>query len=85
MTRAAGIERRTSVVLVVLVVLLASPRPHTHPFVGDRIRADLHTSTASPADNTPPEGFVALFNGKDLTGWKGLLAAPLDSRQRRVR
>jgi hypothetical protein len=24
-------------------------------------------------DNTPPEGFVALFNGKDLSGWKGLL------------
>jgi hypothetical protein len=24
-------------------------------------------------DNTPPEGFVAAFNGKDLTGWKGLL------------
>lgn len=24
-------------------------------------------------DNTPPEGFVALFNGKDLDGWKGLL------------
>jgi hypothetical protein len=23
-------------------------------------------------DNTPPAGFVALFNGKDLTGWKGL-------------
>jgi hypothetical protein len=23
-------------------------------------------------DNTPPEGFVALFNGKDLDGWKGL-------------
>jgi hypothetical protein len=23
-------------------------------------------------DNTPPEGFVPLFNGKDLTGWKGL-------------
>jgi hypothetical protein len=20
-----------------------------------------------------PEGFVALFNGKDLTGWKGLV------------
>ncbi|MDZ4819065.1 MAG: DUF1080 domain-containing protein [Planctomycetota bacterium] len=28
------------------------------------------------ADNTPPEGFVALFNGKDLTGWKGLAADP---------
>jgi hypothetical protein len=24
------------------------------------------------AINTPPKGFVALFNGKDLTGWKGL-------------
>jgi hypothetical protein len=28
------------------------------------------------ADNTPPEGFVALFNGKDLTGWKGLVGNP---------
>jgi len=28
------------------------------------------------ADNTPPEGFTALFNGKDLTNWKGLVASP---------
>ncbi len=28
------------------------------------------------ADNTPPDGFQALFNGKDLTGWKGLVADP---------
>jgi hypothetical protein len=28
------------------------------------------TSCAPAADNTPPEGFVALFNGKDFTGWK---------------
>lgn len=27
-------------------------------------------------DNTPPEGFTALFNGKDLTNWKGLVADP---------
>ncbi|MCS6776292.1 MAG: DUF1080 domain-containing protein [Chloroherpetonaceae bacterium] len=27
-------------------------------------------------DNTPPPGFVALFNGRDLTGWKGLVADP---------
>lgn len=27
-------------------------------------------------DNTPPPGFHALFNGKDLTGWKGLVADP---------
>ncbi len=28
------------------------------------------------ADNTPPEGFTALFNGKDLSGWKGLVGNP---------
>ena len=31
---------------------------------------------AQAADNTPPPGFTALFNGKDLTGWKGLVANP---------
>jgi hypothetical protein len=30
------------------------------------------------ADNTPPPGFVALFNGKDLSGWKG--AVPFNQR-----
>jgi 3-keto-disaccharide hydrolase len=28
------------------------------------------------ADNTAPEGFKALFSGKDLSGWKGLVANP---------
>jgi len=37
------------------------------------------------ADNTPPAGFVALFNGKDLTGWKGLLKSPLDSPAARAK
>ena len=37
----------------------------------------LATADWSPAaDNTPPEGFVALFNGRDLTGWKGLVGDP---------
>lgn len=27
---------------------------------------------AGGSDNTPPAGFTALFNGKDLAGWKGL-------------
>lgn len=31
---------------------------------------------AGPGDNTPPPGFVALFNGKDLGGWKGLVEDP---------
>lgn len=26
--------------------------------------------------NLPPKGFMALFNGKDLTGWKGLAGNP---------
>src|SRR5205807_3158999 len=30
-------------------------------------------------DNTPPPGFTALFNGTDLSGWKGLLASPYDN------
>ncbi|HEY6228376.1 MAG TPA: DUF1080 domain-containing protein [Verrucomicrobiae bacterium] len=28
-------------------------------------------------DNTPPSGFTALFNGKDLRGWKGLVEDPI--------
>jgi len=34
------------------------------------ILAALMAVLAQAADNTPPEGFVALFNGKDLSGWK---------------
>jgi hypothetical protein len=30
----------------------------------------LAAATALAADNTPPAGFTALFNGKDLSGWK---------------
>ena len=36
----------------------------------------LFVVVATAADNTPPDGFTALFNGKDLTGWKGLVASP---------
>ncbi len=32
----------------------------------------------------PPKGYVALFNGEDLTGWKGLLKPPLDNPERRA-
>ncbi len=31
-----------------------------------------------------PEGFVALFNGKDLTGWKALLHTPYDNPIKRA-
>lgn len=34
-------------------------------------------STGRPAqDNTPPPGFIALFNGKDLANWQGLVELP---------
>lgn len=34
------------------------------------------TSGPAPSDAGAPEGFIALFNGKDLTGWKGLVEFP---------
>lgn len=42
-------------------------------------------AAAIAADNTPPPGFVALFNGKDLTNWKGLMKSPLDNPSRRAK
>jgi hypothetical protein len=44
--------------------------------------------TGFTADNTPPEGFTALFNGQDFTGWHGVgtedprKVAALDSEAR---
>ncbi|MCX8108949.1 MAG: DUF1080 domain-containing protein [Verrucomicrobiae bacterium] len=38
---------------------------------------------APEVDNVPPEGFVALYNGRDLTGWKGLLKSPYDNPEKR--
>jgi hypothetical protein len=35
---------------------------------------------AGPKDNTPPPGFKALFNGKDLTGWQGSIDPKTRSR-----
>ena len=39
---------------------------------------------AEQALNKPPKGFVALFNGKDLAGWKGLLKGPYDNPSKRA-
>jgi hypothetical protein len=37
-------------------------------------------------EELPPEkGFISLFNGKDLTGWKGLLASPNDNPLKRAK
>jgi len=34
------------------------------------------TGELEDTKNTPPKGFIALFNGKDLTNWKGLVGSP---------
>ena len=39
---------------------------------------------AHAADNQPPAGFTALFNGRDLSGWKGLPKGPLDNPAKRA-
>ncbi|MHC4462895.1 MAG: 3-keto-disaccharide hydrolase [Planctomycetota bacterium] len=36
------------------------------------------------APKNPPKGFIALFNGRDLTGWKGLLKSPADNPIKRA-
>lgn len=36
----------------------------------------LSTGAAAEELNVPPKGFKALFNGKDLSGWKGLVGNP---------
>ncbi|UCD00003.1 MAG: DUF1080 domain-containing protein [Phycisphaerales bacterium] len=46
--------------------------------------ACLACSTEAAGLNQPPEGFKALFNGKDLAGWKGLLKRPYDNPSKRA-
>jgi hypothetical protein len=56
------------------------------------LAAALFALHAASAQTRPPEGFVALFNGTDLTGWRGgdtfdhraLLAMPEEQRAARV-
>ena len=45
----------------------------------DIVLAGLLATAASAVfaqDNTPPPGFKALFNGRDLKGWQGLVELP---------
>jgi len=46
------------------------------------VGCSLITSISAQEQNQPPEGFVALFNGTDLTGWYGL--GHFDPRQLRA-
>ena len=47
--------------------------------------ADYSASPSKPRSayaNTPPAGFVSLFNGKDLEGWKGLAHKNANERRK---
>ena len=50
------------------VAMMSAPKPE---YTGHNPKT--MAPTAGTADNTPPAGFTAAFNGKDLAGWKGLL------------
>lgn len=59
----------------------------TNPKADVRDKASKHLAALMKeraSMNKPPAGFVALFNGKDLTGWKGLLASPNDNPIKRA-
>jgi len=36
------------------------------------VAADSGPATGGPTRNAPPDGYEALFNGKDLSGWRGM-------------
>ena len=40
--------------------------------------------TTAQLGNRPPAGFEALFNGRNLAGWQGLLASPNDNPYKRA-
>ncbi len=54
---------------------LKRPRGHIG-FMGHGSRVEFRNIRIKELLNVPPPGYVALFNGKDLTGWKGLVANP---------
>jgi Domain of Unknown Function (DUF1080) len=52
---------------------------HTHipiALLAGLIAVSGEVTSSQSKDNTPPPGFIALFNGKDLAGWQALLELP---------
>lgn len=45
---------------------------------------NLRIKDLGPGVIDPPVGFTALFNGRDLAGWKGLMAPPFDNPVKRA-
>lgn len=59
---------------------------------GSLLAVGPNVALAAPGSVTPPPGFTALFNGEDLTGWRGgdtfdhrkLLAMPAEQREAQI-
>jgi hypothetical protein len=59
---------------------------------GSLLAVGANTALAAPGNVKPPPGFTALFNGEDLTGWRGgdtfdhrkLLAMPAEERDAQI-
>jgi len=47
----------------------------------DSLVTDFISKESRQDINQPPDGFVALFNGRDLTGWQGLVGDPVRRRE----
>ena len=60
-------KKHLTIQIVISLIVVSAPCFATHPFQ----QADPNILTE--------QGWVQLFNGKDLTHWKGLLAAPSDN------
>jgi hypothetical protein len=60
-TRRTPVQKPLSIVGLSVLLALASAR------------AAADQEKAGPKDNSPPPGFTALFNGKDLSGWQGAI------------
>lgn len=63
------------------------PHPGLHrreghiAFLGHGSRIEVKNIRIRELINEAPEGFTALFNGKNLDGWKGLVADPIKRRE----
>jgi hypothetical protein len=71
------------------MTLAADPAPKPKPAPAPKptysgLNPKTMEPTAGTADNTAPAGFALIFNGKDLTGWKGLMKSPLDNAAKRA-
>src|SRR5690348_6742144 len=83
----AVMPMKTSIVLLACIALLCAVSlraadPPVAPNKVPHLESKYDAATLDKVENTPPEGFVAMFNGKDLTGWKGLLMPDSPAKRR---